>query len=136
MHGTDRDIATLERLRTEHVRGVNEQDVELVLRDYAEDLVYLSPGVDPIVGKDVLRAFISPLYESTRFEISMTPEVVEVSKDAAFEWGYVAGTTTPRGSGPSTEISTRYALVYRRRPDDSWEIRCASMNEGPSNPHS
>lgn len=128
IHAEDR--AAIDDLRKEHVRGVNEQDVELVLRDYAEDLVYLSPGLHPIVSKEALRAFITPVYESTEFQISMVPEHVEVWSHAAFEWGHVRGTARTKAEGQEVPISQRYALTYRRREDESWEIRCASMNEG------
>lgn len=125
------DMSPIDSLRADHVRGVNQQDVELALRDYAEDLVYLSPGLAPIVGKDALRAFITPVYEATEIRIGMTPELVDVIGDAAFEWGYVRGVVRPKGGGDPTDISQRYALTYRRRADGSWEIRSACMSDGP-----
>lgn len=128
--GNEADLAALASLRDDHVRGVNTRDVELVLRDYAEDLVYLSHGMQPVLGKDALRALITPLYEQMRFDLAMAPERIDIGDDTAFEWGYLTGETAAGPEAATTPLRLRYVLVYRRRPGGSWEINCAMTNEG------
>ena len=115
------DLAAIDEVRKEHVRGVNGTDTDLVFHGMATDVVYLGPGMNPLLGATALRAFIEPLYRQIRPNIVMTPKDVQVVGDVAYEWGVITGHVETSDTPPST-INAKYVFVYRRQPDGSWRI--------------
>ena len=89
-HGTD--LSLLSDLLQAHVNAVNSGDVEALLGQCTEDVVYLGPGADPVVGKSQLEALLLPFYAANEATISMEARSRVVEGDLAYEWGSLTGT--------------------------------------------
>ena len=70
---SSKDLEAINLIRENHVKAVNNTDVELLLKDMSPDVVYLAPCLNPIKGKEALREFIAPLYNAIKAKIEMTP---------------------------------------------------------------
>jgi uncharacterized protein (TIGR02246 family) len=128
----EEDLAAIAQLRAEHVRGVNSTDAGLVLSGFAEEVAYLGPGLDPILGIDALRAFLQPVYEQVHMNISMTPNDVQVVGDVAYEWGSISGRIVMAPDAPPQAVNAKYVYVYRRQRDGSWRIVYDIYNDNAS----
>jgi ketosteroid isomerase-like protein len=80
---------------------VNNTDVELLLAGFTDDVVYIGPGAAPILGKDAMREYITPIYAEASIDIGMKSEALDVSVDRAVEWGTSHGEMNLGEMGPS-----------------------------------
>ncbi|MBC2839859.1 nuclear transport factor 2 family protein [Robiginitalea sp. SC105] len=126
---TSRDLETIDLIRERHVLGVNTTDVEMVLKDFSSDIIYLGPGLRPIEGKEALREFIAPLYEIILPRIEMTPRDINIKDDVAIEWGLINGTMGQVGSDSTQNIHFKYIFVYERSSGGEWLITRDIYNE-------
>lgn len=116
------DRAAIEQVRTDHVRAVNGTNADLLLEGMADDVVYLGPSLDPILGATALRTFIEPVYRQIRPNITMTPKDLQIMEDVAYEWGLIAGTAVMAPGTDPVALNAKYVFVYRRGVNGSWRI--------------
>jgi uncharacterized protein (TIGR02246 family) len=115
----DRDaIAAVLR---EHVDAVNTTDVELLLKGFTDDVVYIGPGAAPVLGKIAMREYISPIYAQASIQIAMRSESLEIAGDRATEWGSCHGELTLDGGEPIS-VNLHFMFIYRREPSGDWRI--------------
>ena len=125
------DRGALEVLRREHVEGVNARDADAVLGGMAEDVVYLAPGLAPVVGRDSLGVIIRAVYQQIQPGITMTPVDVAIQGNEAVEWGCLGGRILPLEGGDAIPNDGKYVFVYRWRDDTGWKITRDIYNAGP-----
>ena len=114
------------------MEGVNNRDVELVLRDMSDDVIYLGPGMEPLEGKQALRDFITPLYEVIRPDIKMIPKDTRIIDNTAIEWGLIHGEMAEVGVDTIQKINFKYIFVYEKSEDGKWLITRDIYNENES----
>ncbi len=124
-----KDLEAIKLIRETHVKAVNTTDVELVLKDFSSDIIYLGPGLKPIEGKDALREFVTPLYEIIMPEIEMIPKDIKIINDVAIEWGLIKGQASQKGSDSIQIINSKYMFVYERSSGGDWLITRDIYNE-------
>lgn len=128
----DEEIAdAIATVRQEHVDAVNGRDVELLLRGMTNDVVYLFPGMEPLIGKDALRAYVTPIYEQASIDIEMRHESLDIAGSRAVEWGVVRGQMTPGAQSTPSLVNLKYIFVYRLEPDGAWRISHAIASARP-----
>jgi uncharacterized protein (TIGR02246 family) len=108
----------LDRLMT----ADNRSDVEAVLACYATDAVLQPPGGDSVEGIQNIRPRYEALFASSRLEVAMEADSIEVKGDLAFSRGVTRGRTVPRDGSPPRPIHDRYLMVLRRDPTGDWKI--------------
>ena len=115
-------MAAISQVRKNHVEAVNSTDVEFALQDMSDSLVYLAHGLPPIEGKQALRDFITPIYETSSIEIEMIAKDIMIVDNTAIEWGIINdhfGTTT---SDSITPVHNKYLLIYQKNEQGKWLI--------------
>ena len=117
-------------MRQEHVDAVNTTDIELLLRGFTDDVVYISPQAAPIVGKEAMRTFLRPIYSDASISIEIEPESLEITGDRGVEWGSCHGRMSLGGGDPAP-VNLGYVLVYRRDPDGAWRVSHNISTPGP-----
>lgn len=120
--GNSKELQSLKLIRDAHVSAVNSKDVELLLRDMSEDVIYLAPGLEPIIGKESLRKFIVPIYEVVSPTIEMTPKNVKVYNRIAIEWGIIEGKISQYGIDSTRFFKNKYLFVYEKTENGTWAI--------------
>ena len=125
------DLSELAEVLRAHVDAVNSGDVEALLDHYAEDVVYLAQGLDPILGKPNLEAFIRPFYAQNHAKIAMAAEDRAVEGDLAWEWGVGTGEVWGKDGGAPTSLSSKYFFLYRRGVDGIWRLIYDMTNDTP-----
>jgi len=79
------------------------------------------PGIDPIRGRDSIRAFIASFPGVQVHTATATPDTVEVYGGTAYLWGsYYEHLAFP--GQPESEQHGRFVMQWVRQPDASWLI--------------
>ena len=125
------DLSELAEVLQAHVDAVNSGDVEALLEHFAEDVVYLAPGLDPILGKAKLEALLRPFYAANHLKVTMTAEDRVVEGDLAWEWGVGTGEVWGKDGGAPTSLSSKYFFLYRRGVDGIWRLIYDMTNDTP-----
>ncbi len=107
----------------------NRGDVDAVLECYAGDAVLLPPGGASVQGVENIRPRYEALFSSSRLEVRMDVDSIEVNGALAFSRGFTRGRTIPRDGSPPRGIADRYLMVLRRKPGGDWKI--AALMWGP-----
>ena len=114
----------------EHVDAVNTTDVELLLKGFTDDVVYIGPGAAPILGKSAMREYITPIYAQASIQLAMKSESLEIAGDRATEWRSCHGQLTLDG-GDRISVNLHYMFAYRREPSGDWRISHDISTPGP-----
>jgi uncharacterized protein (TIGR02246 family) len=123
-----RDEASIRSLPVERwCKAEAAQDLEAKMDLFTADVVVLSPGEVPIVGRDRLRALHKARWQTSRYTCTGTVDEVIVAGDWGFARGSFSGTTTD-SSGAARESSGRFINVVRRDTDGHWRVARAIWN--------
>ena len=118
----DNPEEAISRVLQEHVDAVNTCDVELLLRGMTDDVVYLGPSMEPILGKAAMRAYITPLYAKASIQLEATPVSIEIEDSRAIEWGLIKGTMASNSETDPEPVDNKYLFIYRLDSDGEWRI--------------
>jgi len=103
------------------VAADNNRDLPKVLSSYTEDVVWLPPSGEALVGKDAIR----PRYEQmfSKFRVKMAPEVVETGADGnlGFVRGFIKGTLTPLTTGDPVQVDDKF-IALTRCEEGVWRV--------------
>jgi uncharacterized protein (TIGR02246 family) len=120
--------ALFDRLMAADNRG----DVQAVVACYASDAVLLPPGGASVQGAENIRPRYEDLFASSRLEVRMDVESIEVKDGLAFSRGFTRGRTIPKDGTPPREVYDRYLMVLRQGPGGEWKI--AALMWAPAAP--
>jgi uncharacterized protein (TIGR02246 family) len=105
-------------------------DLDAKMALFSSDIVFLSPGAPPVVGKDNVRAFHETGWKTSQV-VQCTGTVDEVK--VLGDWGFVRGTFSGQSKsadGSVTPYSGKYINVVRQE-DGHWKIaRVIWNNDG------
>ena len=82
-------LEAITQVRNDRVKAVNATDLDLLLKDMSPDIVYLTPGVKPIIGIEALKNFVASIYQEISPKIEMFPTEVKLHDSLAVEWGII-----------------------------------------------
>jgi ketosteroid isomerase-like protein len=100
----------------------NRGDVDAVVACYAEDAVFHPPGGASVQGIGNIRPRYEELFASSRLEVRMEVEAIEVDGSLAFSRGLTRGRVVPKDGSPPREIMDRYLMVLRNQGETGWKI--------------
>lgn len=121
------DQAAIERL-IEAVETANEAgDVDAWVDLFADDFVYMPPGLPAITTRDSLVETAKAGFRHAA-DIDIEPEEIIIAGDWAFARNRVTGTVTLAGSGEVVSVDVKQIVIYSREPGGDWLIARLIMN--------
>jgi ketosteroid isomerase-like protein len=126
---TDATSADLEAVNSLHQRDMEASrkwDVDTLSTLWADDIVTLSQGDPPMIGKEANRAAMLRLRDDTK-DLQIADYItsfneVKIVGDWAFEWGTYSGTVKPLAGGESVRSSGKVMRVLKKDKDGAWKI--------------
>lgn len=127
--------AAIEALNAKQVEAVLKGDTANMTANYADDAVFLNPGMPTISGKAGIAAlFQGMLKEMQVSEPQFRTIDVLVEGSIAVEHGSYKWTMTPKGGKPMID-SGKYLTVWQKQADGSWKIvRDINNTDLPASP--
>jgi uncharacterized protein (TIGR02246 family) len=134
----DADIQALKDNETQWNKDFAAKDAAKLLTHYTDDAVLMSPGSDPAVGKQAVRAVLTQMVGDSALSLKFEAARVEVAKsgDMAYTQGaYTLTLTDPVTKKPINDKGS-YVTLYKKQPDGSWKAvsDIASSATPPSPP--
>jgi ketosteroid isomerase-like protein len=124
LRATDREWAAL---------AAGRGPVDEIVSYWTEDARVLSPGEEPVVGRDALRAMVEGGFQTPGFSITWEPEEVHVSESG--DLGYTTGwnrVTFLNEQGEQVVSRNRYITVWRKEADGRWRCEFDIWNAPPA----
>ncbi len=98
---------------------------------YAADGELLQPGMDPLVGPEAIRAFLTPLIKKVRIEdATMTTQAIDLYGDEAYVWGDYSQRVAV-GEQPLATFTGRFIAQWHRA-DGVWKLRRMMVQPAPT----
>jgi uncharacterized protein (TIGR02246 family) len=99
------------------------KDVEKIAANYADDAVLMTPGVDPMHGKDAIHNGLKQMVSDSALSLSFQAARVDVAKSG--DMGYTQGSYKMTMTDPATHKVINdhgsYVTTYQKRADGSWK---------------
>ena len=99
------------------------KDEGKIATHYADDAVLIVSGMDPVKGKEAIRASNRQMLDDKAMSLTFHASRVEVSKSG--ELGYTEGTYKLTVTDPTTHKPVddhgSYVTTYRKQADGSWK---------------
>ena len=120
------DMAGIEKLHEADKEATLAHDRDQLLALWTEDGVALQVGQPPMVGKTAIRAAMDENFRQYPgmkvLKYSTDIRDVQVSGDAAYEWGFFEVTGKVTAAGAASTFKARMLRVMRRQVDGSWKF--------------
>jgi len=115
------DVEAIKTSFAELVAVAEAGDADGYLRYITDDIVYLCPGLPPVVGSDAVHAFVAGFLAKWEFSFpTWTIDEIEVSGDlAVYRYSGVASFTKTDGSESFSE-DRKYMDMFRKTQDGRW----------------
>lgn len=110
----------IERRLEEHAEALGNQDVESCLRLYTDQAVVRAANMEPVRGKEALRAFFTRWFAAMTIEdAEYVTEELDAYDDRAYQIGTYTGTQVLE-DGPDVPDRGSFHIVWKRQPDGTW----------------
>jgi uncharacterized protein (TIGR02246 family) len=116
------------------LRLTSEQDVDGILALTADDVVFLTPGNEPI-GKEQFAAGMRDVMAKARIESVQEVKEVRTSADVAYAWSHLSVDLIAKDGGGKVHNEGYALTVFRRSAGGEWLVaRDANLVLGAGNP--
>lgn len=95
-------------------------DLQNVLRLMSDDVVFLTAGREPMIGRRTFEQLSAGMQGQVRFESSCEIEEVRVVGSLAYTRTFLKVTTFPSSGAAPTRRSGRTLSILEKQPDGSW----------------
>ena len=119
--------ARIDELRQQFNLAYNAGNAAGLANLLAEDAVWMPPGVPAIVGRDAIRARYAAQFANLQSVFTLYRGEIRVSGNLAWLRGAYQRIDTPMAGGPSTTITGKYLMTFRRERGD-WKITTDAWN--------
>jgi len=124
----DPDEQAIRLLIATWLQATAADDLERVLDLMADDVVFLSAGRPPMVGKDAFAAAARARQGHTRVDSRADIREMRIVGGWAYCWNQLTVTLTPVGGGTPTQLGGPALSILMKKPDGQWVIaRDANM---------
>lgn len=119
----------LREMEAQWVQEFAAKDSGALAAHYAEEAVFMAPGMAPARGKDAIRAMLRTMVEDANLKLTFSPDRVTVAKsgDLAYTQGSWTMTTVDPATKKPMEDKGSYVTVYRKRAEGKW-LAVADIN--------
>jgi len=114
------DEQAIRELIAQWGRATAHGDLHDLLSMMADDVVFLTPGQQPMRRDDFAAGFMSAV-EHVRIEASSDIQEIEVAGEWAWCWNFLDVTVTPHAGGSSNRRAG-HTLTILRKVDGDWLI--------------
>jgi uncharacterized protein (TIGR02246 family) len=122
--------ATIEKLITDYVGGLNANDLDAVVAPMAADVIFMPNGAPTRQGLEAVRAHFQEILTQATYSMVATVEDIEISGDFAWATTAYSGTTVT-SEGEENQIVSKGLFVLRREPSGgAWRIAIYMFNVG------
>jgi uncharacterized protein (TIGR02246 family) len=91
----------------------NQGDLEGVLVEYTDDVIWLPPSGGSVAGKSAIRSRYQELFAGFSLSLTSLVDEVIVRGDVAIVRGRTNGMKVPRDHGPASRIDDKFLAVLR-----------------------
>jgi uncharacterized protein (TIGR02246 family) len=129
------DLEAINALHQRDMEASKKWDVDTLVTLWADDIVTLTQGEPPMIGKDANRAAMLRLREDSS-EVQITDYIlsfneVKIVGDWAFEWGTYSGTVKPLDGSEAIRTTGKVIRILKKDADGSWKIARAMYDSDP-----
>jgi uncharacterized protein (TIGR02246 family) len=137
--GASADMEAINALHQRDMEASRKWDVDTLASLWSDDIVTLSQGEPPMIGKEANRASMLRLKEESRdlqiADYILSFNEVKIVGDWAFEWGSYSGTVKPVAKGDAIRTTGKVMRVLKKDSDGTWKVARAMYdsddNMGP-----
>jgi ketosteroid isomerase-like protein len=121
---TDTDLSTdgVHEAHEAYVDAINSNETARFLLTVTDDIVFIPPNSEPIVGKSAVGAWVDGYFEAISTVWTKTTTELVVQGDLAYEWYRFRAIDTPRAGGEPTVDTGNGVNIYRLDTDGSWRV--------------
>jgi len=105
-----------------YVTAINSNNVDTLLADLTDDIVYQSPGEPEIVGKAAVRKWLEAYFGAYHTRWEKTSIGFVVNGDWAFERYTYRSTDTDKKTGAVTHDTGKGINIFRHGKDGRWRV--------------
>ena len=109
--------ALLENLESANNAG----DVDRWVRAFADDAVYMAPGIPEVTSREELTEVARAGFRNET-SIDIDPIEIRVCDDWAFARTRVTGTVTLHDSGRTIPVDVKEIVIFVRNDDGAWRV--------------
>lgn len=123
------DERQIRALTSAWLAATRERDVETILGLMTDDVVFLTPGQPPMIGKTAFAAAAkgAASQPAPQFDAAQDIQEIQIFGDVAFMWAKLAVTVTPPHGGVSNRRAGHTLSVFTKQ-DGRWLLaRDANM---------
>ena len=119
----DADAKAISDLETQWVKDWAAKDVDKIAVNYADDAVVMTPGGEPMRGKDAIHNGLKQMVADPALSLTFQAVKVDVAKSG--DLGYTQGSYKMAMTNPVTkkvmEDHGSYVTTYHKQADGSWK---------------
>ena len=105
-----------------YVTAINSNDVDTLMSNLTDDIVYQAPGAPEVIGKAAVKDWVAGYFDAYRTKWEKTSIGFTLSGDWAFERYTYKSTDTDKKTGAVTSDVGKGINVFRRGPDGKWRV--------------
>ncbi len=105
-----------------YVTAINSNDVDVLMADLTDDIVFQAPGAPEIIGKAAVRDWVAGYFGAFKTQWEKTSIGFTVSGDWAFERYTYKSIDTDRTTGAVTTDAGKGINIFRRGADGKWRV--------------
>jgi ketosteroid isomerase-like protein len=109
-------------LRRSYEQGMRLGDPLWVAGLFAEDGVIQGPGMEPLVGREPIRAYEQEFLGAFQVNISIIPTEIQQCGDKGWGSGTWRATLVSRAGGEPVEVTGKFLNIVQPRADGTLEI--------------
>ena len=102
--------------------AVNARDIERYAELVAEDVVWIPPHGDAIVGRAAFRAWLGPFFSAYHYDYSSSNHRLISAGDWIAESADFESRMEPVSGGPPMSHRGSYVVIWKRQADGAWRI--------------
>lgn len=119
----DADVKAISDLETQWNKDWAAKDADKIAANYADDAVIMTPGGDPMRGKDAIHNGLKQMVADPALSLTFQATKVDVAKSG--DLGYTQGSYKMSMTNPVTkkvmDDHGSYVTTYHKQADGSWK---------------
>jgi len=117
------DVAAIEvAAHGGYVAAINSNNIDTLMADLTDDIVYQAPGMPEMKGKEAVRKWVAEYFGAYRTKWEKTSIGFTVRGEWAFERYTYRSTDTDKKTGAVTTGIGKGINIFRRGADGKWRV--------------
>jgi ketosteroid isomerase-like protein len=116
------DHAEIESLRLDWIRFMNAGDTTRLGSLFMPGAIWIPDNESALEGWSAISSWLDKIFESYRYQISVSDPVVRYAGDWAVEKANFTAILAPLDGSPSSTHERGYIIIWHRGVDERWAI--------------